>query len=88
MREPAAAETRGSEVGEVEVGGEGREDRGEVGSLTLANALESRPVGRQCVQIFFVKMRKLLLKMREKMRQPKMSFFYFIFGRFRVGLLF
>ena len=32
------------------------------------------------VQIFFVKMRKLLLKMH----QPKMSFFYCIFGRFRV----
>ena len=32
------------------------------------------------VQIFFVKMRKLLLKMR----QPKMSIFYCIFGRFRV----
>ena len=44
----------------------------------------------QCVQIFFVKMREILLKMREKMRQPKMSkmsTFYCIFGRFRGGLL-
>ncbi len=42
----------------------------------------------KCVQIFFVKMREILLKMREKMRQPKMSIFYCIFGRFRGGLLF
>ena len=42
----------------------------------------------QCVQIFFVEMRKILLKMCEKMRQPKMSTFYCIFGRFRVRLLF
>ncbi len=37
---------------------------------------------------FFVKMRKILLKMREKMRQPKILTFYCIFGRFWVGLLF
>ncbi len=29
----------------------------------------------QCVQIFFIKMRKILLKVREKMRQPKRSTF-------------
>ncbi len=42
----------------------------------------------QCVQIFSVKMREILLKMREKMRQPKMSTFYCIFARFRGGLVF
>ena len=31
VRQPAAAETCGGEVGEVEVGGEDREDRGKVG---------------------------------------------------------
>ncbi len=50
--------------------------------------IDRRTARGQCVQIFFVKMRKILLKMREKMRQPKMSTFYFSFGRFRVGLLF
>ncbi len=33
-------------------------------------------------------MREILLKMREKMRQPKMSTFYCIFARFRGGLVF
>ena len=43
VREPAVAETCGGEVDEVEVGGEGCEDRGEVGGevggLTLALGL-------------------------------------------------
>ncbi len=41
----------------------------------------------QCVQIFLVKMRDILLKMREKMRL-KCQLFYCIFRRFRGGLLF
>ncbi len=39
------------------------------------------------VSRFFSKMRKIWLKMREKMRQPTISTFYCIFERFRDSLL-
>ena len=42
----------------------------------------ARPL-EQCVQIFFVKMREVLLKMREKIRQPKMATFLLHFCTFQ-----
>ncbi len=40
---------------------------------------------QQCCQMVFVKMRKKIVKMREKMRQPKMSKFLLHFWTFQRG---
>ncbi len=39
----------------------------------------------QCCQMVFVKMREKMAKMREKMRQPKMSIFLLLFWTFQRG---
>ena len=54
----------------------------------MTESAEPKMPHNQSVQIFFLTMRKILLKMREKVRQPKMSKFLSIFWTLRVWFTF